>query len=56
VEFPGFRSVILASYKPETEMLEDLEKKTASRPPSPIEKRIINSIKHSLKVDRIPLA
>jgi len=38
VEFPGFRGFVLASYKPDKEMLKDLENKAASRPLLRVEK------------------
>jgi hypothetical protein len=49
----SFRSFVLASYRPEKQMLDDLLKKSAARPLLPIERRMIASIKHNLREDRI---
>jgi hypothetical protein len=51
----SFRNFVLASYRPEREMIADLQQKAASRPLIPIEQRMIGSIRHHLKQDRIPL-
>lgn len=48
-----FRSFILASYKPEKEMLQDLKSKAKERSLIPIEKRMMRSILYWLKRDRI---
>jgi hypothetical protein len=51
----SFRSFVLASYRPEKEMLQDLLKKSAARRLQPIEKRMAASIRRNLKEDRISL-
>jgi hypothetical protein len=51
----SFRSFVLASYKPEKEMLEDLRRKSARRGLLPIERRMLASVRNNLKKDRIPL-
>ena len=47
------RSFILASYRPEKEMLQDLKSKAKQQPPIPIEKRMRKSISFRLRRDRI---
>jgi hypothetical protein len=49
----SFRSFVLASYKPEKEMLEDLRRKSAGRRLMPIERRMMNSVRNNLKQDGI---
>jgi hypothetical protein len=49
----SFRSFVVASYRPEKEMLEDLVQKSAARRPLPIEKRMVASIRRNLREDRI---
>ncbi len=51
----SFRSFVLASYRPEKEMLEDLQQKAATRPLLPIERRMMASILRSLKDDGVSL-
>lgn len=51
----SFRSFIFTSYKPEKEVLEDLNAKAASRPLIQIEKRMRRKMKSRLKKDRIPI-
>ena len=51
----SFRSFLLASHKPERDILADLEKKAEKRPLIPIEKRIKNRIRELLKRDKITL-
>ena len=51
----SFRNFVLVSYRPEKEMIADLEQKAASRPLIPIEHRMIGSVRRHLKEDRIPL-
>ena len=46
------RSFILASYRPEKEMLQDLKSKAKQHSPIPIEKRIRESISSRIKRDR----
>ncbi|MYI93142.1 hypothetical protein F4083_02305, partial [Candidatus Poribacteria bacterium] len=46
------RSFILASYRPEKEMLQDLKSKAKQQPPIPIEKRMRKSISSWLQTDR----
>lgn len=47
------QSFILASYRPEKDMLQDLKSKAKQQPPSPIEKRMRKSISSRLRRDRI---
>ena len=49
----SFRSFILASYKPEKEMLQDLKNKAKQKPPISIEKRMRRSIISWLRGDGI---
>lgn len=49
----SFRSFILASYRPEKEMLQDLKSKAKERPLIPIEKRMKKSIISRLRADGI---
>jgi hypothetical protein len=51
----SFRSFIFTSYKPEKEILEDLNDKASSRPLIQIEKRMRRKVKSRLKKDRIPI-
>jgi hypothetical protein len=51
----SFRSFLLASYKPEKEMLADLAEKAKNRPLIPIEKRINGRIREILRQDKITL-
>lgn len=50
-----FRSFILTSYRPEKEILSDLEAKREKRPLIQIEKRIMRKIKSRLRKDRITI-
>ena len=49
----SFRGFILASYKPEKEMLDDLRGKAKKRPLTAIEKRMLGSVRANLREDRI---
>lgn len=51
----SFRSFVFMSYRPERQILEDLDKRAASRPLIKIEKRMRRKMKSRLKKDRIPL-
>ena len=51
----SFRNFIFTSYKPEKEVLEDLNAKAASRPLIQIERRMMRKMKSRLKKDKIPL-
>lgn len=49
----SFRSFVLTSYRPEKQMLDDLRQKSSLRPFEPIERRMMASIKHCLRQDRV---
>lgn len=49
----SFKNFVLISYRPEKEHLADLKKKKSARPLTPIERRIIASIRKHLRMDRI---
>lgn len=49
----SIRSFILASYKPEREILEDLREKAHSRKLEPIERRMVRKISARLRGDRV---
>ncbi len=51
----SFQNFILISYRPEKEILSDLNSKAATRPLIPIEKRMRRKIKARLKKDKIPI-
>ena len=52
---PSFRSYILTSYRPEKEIVGDLQQKGSQRSLIPIEKRMLRKIRARLRRDRIPV-
>jgi len=50
-----FRGFVLMAYRPEKEMLEDLSRKASQRHLIPIEKRMLRSVMHHLKEDRVSI-